>query len=70
MPFTSELPNGWTVRFSACSILDPDGNETEFGVDPSEGCKVDMDTTDMLSGYDTIMEHAFEVIAEMRAAGI
>ena len=22
MPFTSELPNGWKVRFSACSILD------------------------------------------------
>lgn len=65
MPFTSELPNGWNVRFSACSILDPGGNETEFGVAPSDGCKVDMDSTDMASGHDTILETAFRVIGEM-----
>lgn len=70
MPFTSELPNGWNVRFSACSILDPDGNETEFGTAPSEGYKVDMSETDILTGRDTILETAFIAIDEMIAAGI
>ena len=36
MPFTSELPNGWTVRFSASPIYDSNGKLTEFGVEPSE----------------------------------
>ncbi len=70
MPFTSELPNGWNVRFSACSILDPEGNETEFGTAPSEGYKVDMSETDILTGRDTILETAFIAIDEMIAAGI
>lgn len=70
MPFTSELPNGWNVRFSACSILDPDGNETEFGTAPSEGYKVDMSETDILIGRDTILETAFIAIDEMIAAGV
>lgn len=70
MPFTSEMPNGWTVRFSACSILDASGNETEFGVAPSEGCKVDMTEEDILAGKDTILEKAFEVLTEMIASGV
>ena len=70
MPFTSELPNGWNVRFSACSILDPQGNETEFGTAPSEGCKVDMTIDDIASGRDSILEKAFEVINDMIAAGL
>lgn len=65
MPFTSEIPNGWSVRFSACSILDASGNETEFGVEPSEGCKVDMSAEDILIGKDTILEKAFEVLLGM-----
>ncbi len=70
MPFTSELPNGWNVRFSACSILDPDGNETEFGTAPSDGYKVDMSTTDSLVGIDTILEMGFAAIEEMIAMGL
>ena len=69
MPFTSELPNGWNVRFSACSILDPDGNETEFGTEPSEGYKVDMNDVDKAAGRDTILETAFAAINAMIAAG-
>ena len=65
LPFTSEIPNGWTVRFSACSILDAKGNETEFGVEPSDGCKVDMRAEDSLQGKDSILEKAFNVLAEM-----
>ena len=28
MPFTSELPIGWVIRFSSCSVLDGNGNIT------------------------------------------
>lgn len=65
MPFTSELPNGWTVRFSASPIYDSNGKLTEFGVEPSEGCKVDMTNADEDAGKDTILEHAFEVLRSM-----
>ena len=70
MPFTSELPNGWNVRFSACSILDATGRETEFGTEPSEGYKVDMSEADMAAGRDTILETAFAAIEDMTASGI
>jgi hypothetical protein len=67
LPFTSEIPNGWTVRFSACSITDPEGNITEFGVSPSTGCKVDMSDSDAAIGKDTILETAFAVLKKMIA---
>lgn len=62
MPFNSELPNGWTIRFSACSILDPQGKVTEFGVEPSEGCTVNMNPTDAANGHDTILDFALNLI--------
>ena len=34
MPFGSELPNGWGVRFSACPIYDKNKDSTEFGIAP------------------------------------
>ena len=69
LPFTSEIPCGWTVRFSACSILDASGKETEFGVEPSEGCKVDMTDDDRARGRDTILETAFTVLTSMISEG-
>lgn len=62
MPFSSELPNGWGIRFSACSILDAEGNSTERGVEPTEGCKVDMSPVDEQNGRDTILDFAIEYI--------
>lgn len=62
MPFNSELPNGWGIRFSACSILDSDGNSTEFGVEPSDGCAIDMDRQDALDGHDSILDFAINYI--------
>lgn len=58
MPFTSELPIGWGIRFSSCSVLDSDGNITEFGIDPTEGCKVDLDKDLATTGLDTMLEMA------------
>ncbi len=62
MPFNSELPNGWGVRFSACSILDAAGESTEQGVPPSDGCKVDMDPAEAMLGHDTMIDFAVELI--------
>lgn len=67
LPFTSELPNGWGVRFSAAPIRDASGELTEFGVEPSEGCRLDMDASDRLEGKDSILERAFEVLTEMQS---
>ncbi len=65
MPFTSELPNGWGIRFSAAPIYDANGDLTEYGVEPTEGCKVDMDDADHTAGKDTILEYAFLALRSM-----
>ncbi len=67
MPFSSELPNGWGIRFSACSILDAEGNTTEFGVEPTEGFAVDMTPQDIASGHDPILDRAIDYL-QSRAA--
>ncbi len=60
LPFTSEMPNGWSVRYSASAITDPSGNLTEFGVEPDY--KVDMTPQEIAEGRDAILEKAFEVL--------
>ena len=60
MPFSSELPNGWSVRFSASPTIDTEKKQLESGVDPT--VKIDMDEGDMLEGIDTIIEKAREII--------
>ena len=56
MPFSSELPNGWSIRFSASPHYDRDMQHIEFGIEPD--IKVDMTVEDQLNGYDTIIEAA------------
>ena len=67
MPYSSELPNGWGVRFSACSMLDAERRSTESGVEPTEGCAVDMDPMDALTGKDTILEFAINLLQNPQA---
>ena len=62
MPFSGELPNGWGIRFSACSVTDARGLITENGIEPSEGCKVDMDPEQAARGIDTILEFAIRLL--------
>lgn len=59
MPFSSELPNGWGVRFSACPMYDKDKQSTEFGIAPDY--KVDMTPEDFYRGFDTIIEKGRKV---------
>ena len=66
LPFTFDMPNGWSVRMSASEITDPNGVVTEFGVEPSPGCKVDMTDAEISAGIDAIMERAFAVLTEMQ----
>ena len=56
MPFTSELPNGWTVRFSASPHFNADMEQIEWGIEPD--IKVNMDETDETKHIDTIIEKA------------
>lgn len=62
LPFTSELPNGWNVRFSASPIRDADGNLTEYGVAPD--VRVDLTDADRLAGRDTYIDAACEILAK------
>lgn len=56
MPFSSEIPIGWNIRFSACPIFDKNQSSTEFGIDPDY--KVDMSSQDYFYGKDSIIEYA------------
>lgn len=56
LPFSSELPNGWGVRFSASPMYDPDMNHLEFGIEPD--VRVDMKDSDKEKGLDSLIEAA------------
>lgn len=56
MPFTSELPNGWTVRFSASPHFNADMEQIEWGIEPD--IKINMDEADETKHIDTIIEKA------------
>lgn len=63
MPFESILPNGWTLRFSACPMTDCKGVSTESGINPSQGLKVDMDSLNAFNNHqDDIIEAARKYI--------
>lgn len=64
LPFSSELPNGWSVRFSASPMFDPDMNHLEFGILPD--IRVDMTSEDMQRGVDTIIETARKYLKEKK----
>ena len=60
LPLNSTLPNGWTVRFSACPILDIEGKHTEFGIAPHK--EVHLTSEDWNNGRDTMIEEARRLI--------
>ncbi|MBD5276607.1 MAG: S41 family peptidase [Bacteroides sp.] len=67
MPFSSEIPCGWGVRMSACPVYDARMNLTEHGVEPSPGCRVDLDPEQALRGKDTILELALALASDWRS---
>lgn len=64
LPFSSELPIGWGVRFSACPLLNPDGICTENGIDPSPDCEVHCSPQEFASGKDSILDFAIEMLKD------
>ncbi|MCD8266637.1 MAG: S41 family peptidase [Prevotellaceae bacterium] len=60
MPFTSELPNGWAVRYSASPSFDARMNQIEFGIEPDIPCQ--LDSVAALQGYDSLIETARELL--------
>lgn len=64
MPINMELPNGWNVRLSTVSVLDAQGKTTEFGIEPSPGCAIDLDPELALQGIDTMLEKAISIILQ------
>lgn len=59
LAYTSELPNGWTVRYSASPHLNAKMEHIEFGIEPD--IKVDMTNADKIKGIDTIIEAAKKI---------
>lgn len=60
LPFTSELPNGWTVRFSASPHFDSEMHQIEWGIAPD--VRVDMRAEDESKNKDTLIEKARELL--------
>ena len=61
LPFNSELPIGWVVRFSASPMLGADKQDIEHGIEPN--VKVSLTPVDLLSGKDTLIEEAIRLIS-------
>ena len=62
LPFSSTLPNGWTVRFSACPMYDRQRQHTEFGIEPDY--YVSLKGVDFADGKDTLIEFARKLLVE------
>ena len=62
LPFTSTLPNGWTVRFSACPSYDSNRQQTEFGIAPDY--EVNQSDDDFRQGIDTLIEFARKLLVD------
>lgn len=62
MPMSNSLPNGWSVRYSACPMYDSKKQQTEFGIDPD--VKVALTDEATAQGIDLIIEAARKVLCE------
>lgn len=60
MPFSSELPNGWGIRFSACPINDAHHQLTEFGIEPD--IEVHCTPAELAQGHDAILNAALQLL--------
>ncbi|HBK32648.1 MAG TPA: peptidase S41 [Porphyromonadaceae bacterium] len=56
LPFSSELPNGWSVRFSASPMFNAEKEHIEFGIEPDESVRLLQADKD--KGLDTLIEVA------------
>jgi len=64
MPFTQEIPNGWTVRYSAVVFTNAQHQQIEFGVAPDT--IVSLDPSEALRGRDTLIETARQLLSQQQ----
>ena len=64
MPLSSELPNGWGIRFSASPMTDAHGVSIENGIEPSEGCEVHCTAEQLAAGRDAILNFALKLLGK------
>lgn len=62
LPFSSELPIGWSVRFSASPSFDARMQHIEFGIEPD--VPASLDETLAAEGKDSMIEQARQLIAQ------
>ncbi len=62
LPMTSELPNGWLIRFSSTQTLDAQKQHVEHGIDPHY--QVELLEADLGAGRDTMIEAAIAMIKD------
>jgi len=60
LPFSSELINGWMVRFSASPMFDVNMQHTEWGIEPD--VKDSITVSDQAKNIDTIIERAIKIL--------
>lgn len=58
MPFTYDLPVGWTIRLSIAPTYDARMRSIERGIDPSPGCTVSSSDSVLAAGKDPILDFA------------
>ena len=61
LPFSSELPIGWSVRFSACPHFDARMQHIEFGIEPD--IYASLDESLAAQGKDSMIEAARELLS-------
>lgn len=62
LPMSSELPNGWAIRFSSTQTFDVEGNNIEFGIDPDY--PLALDAQRQAQRLDSMIEDAIAYINE------
>ena len=62
LPMSSSLPNGWTVRYSACPMYDAQHQQTEFGIAPDVA--VALTNANAAQGVDDIIEAARKLLVQ------
>lgn len=65
LPFSATLPNGWSVRFSACPMTNAQGESIEEGIDPTPGHEVHSPDDELAAGHDAILDHALRLAEQL-----
>ncbi len=63
LPMSSELPNGWSVRYSSTQTFDLDDKQIELGIEPDINVKLKEE--DVKQGRDTLIEASIKLINEL-----